>query len=117
MLQQVNWLGASGTIYSYFVYPIHERPPTNDKGNYIFAKRRPLGGWDAVYVGQGELRNRYDAAIREKCVNRKGATHYHRHMNPIDVRREAEEADIIDGHPECRAPDGCNEVSGTKKAE
>ena len=103
-----SWPGESGRLYPYEYAPLPARPLTNAEGNYVFAKR--IGGvWFAVYVGQGKLRDRYDAAMREGCVARKSATHYHWHLNASGPVRELEELDIIRGNTECRAPEGCNE--------
>ena len=81
-------------------------------GNYIFAKQL-LGVWQAIYVGQGNLRARYNAAIRERCVLRKGATHYHFRIDefPAEHLRILEEQDIIEGNPKCKEENGgCNGV-------
>ena len=102
-----HWRGGSGSQYEYNVGPISARPVTNSEGNYVFA-RQTAGIWFAVYVGQGQLRDRYDAAIREGCVTRKGATHYHWHLNSSAANRKSEERDVIAGNPECKAPRGCN---------
>ena len=104
-----DWRGASGRSYSYTVHPIGWRPAANQKGNYIFAKQ--IGPyWEAIYIGQGDLQDRYDAAVREGCVTRKGATHYHEHLRAREDERRQEERDLISGNAECRAPKGCNGV-------
>ena len=103
-----SWRGASGRLYPYEYERLPAPPATNAEGNYTFAK--VIGNrWHTVYVGQGKLRDRYDAAIREGCVTRKSATHYHWHLNASEAAREQEESDIIRGNSECRAPTGCNE--------
>ena len=105
--ETVNWHGKSGTSYAYNVHEISWRPKPEQEGNYIFAK---LSGsvWRAVYVGQGDLQSRYDAALAEGCVTTKNATHYHAHLNSNEVARRNEETDIINGNPECNWPEGCN---------
>ena len=107
MSDTFNWRGASGSTYTYHIRSLSWIPDPGQDGNYIFAKL-VNGYWHAVYVGQGDLRNRRDAAIRDGCVNRKGATHYHVHLNNDVAARRAEESDIIAGNPECVAPVGCN---------
>ena len=104
-----TWDGISGEEYEYMTFKMPHKPPKDVRGNYIFAKRVD-GVWHAVYVGQGILRQRYDAAIREGCVTRKGATHYHYHTDHRWSRsdREDEESDIIEGNLECKKPIGCN---------
>ena len=96
--------------YEYDVFSIDARPPRNDEGNYIFARRGIFNSavWMAVYVGQGKLQDRYDAAIGEGCVQKKRATHYHRHYNSSKADRLSEEKDIIEGNDACKAPRGCN---------
>ena len=107
--KQAIWRGANGAMYEYDVYSVEARPTTNDKGNYIFAKRAPSNAyWLAVYVGEGKLRDRYDAALDEGCVTKKGATHYHRHFNDSKTDRVSEETEIINGNTECKHPTGCN---------
>lgn len=103
----VDWPGQSGKTYRYDVHEVGWRPNSGQDGNYIFAK--VVGGvWNAVYVGQGDLQTRYDAAINEGCVTNKGATHYHVHLNADKGTRQAEETDVINGNPECNWPVGCN---------
>ena len=61
------------------------RPSSGQHGNYIFAKA-VNSVWQPVYIGQGDLQARYNAALREGCVTSKGATHYHEHLNSNIVR-------------------------------
>lgn len=107
-MSTVYWEGASGKTYQYILRPLHTSPPSG-KGNYIFAKK-VQDSFDAVYVGQGDLPERYDAAMDEGCVQKRGATHYCYHTRNANSRtdRQDEELDIIKGHPECKAPNGCN---------
>ena len=107
MADTTKWYGSSGTSYTYTVHDKSWRPAANQEGNYIFAKKIQ-GIWHAVYIGQGDLQKRYDAALREGCVTDKGATHYHEHLNNSQTSRKSEETDIIDGNPECKWPKGCN---------
>ena len=96
-----------GTNYEYSVYALPHRPPNGALGNYIFVKSVRIG-WEAVYIGQGILSERYDAALKECCVTRKEATHYHFHLNNNKDARKEEEEDLIFCYPECKWPDGCN---------
>lgn len=105
--QSLSWSGKSGKSYKYFVHELPWRPDKNQKGNYIFAKVEN-DFWKAVYVGQGDLRERYDAAINEGCVSDKGTTHYHVHLNSDSSARQKEEQDIVAGNQECLWPNGCN---------
>ena len=54
------------------------------------------------------VRDRYDAAVREGCVTRKGATHFHWHLNGSEAARKIEERELIAEHPECQSRSGCN---------
>ena len=105
--QTVDWAGRSNNTYTYHVHELGWRPNAGQNGNYIFAK--VVGSvWNAVYVGQGDLQDRYDAAIKEGCVTAKGATYYHVHLSSNRAARLAEEQDIISGNSECTWPIGCN---------
>lgn len=107
MSQSVSWTGQSGTSYNYDVHALPWRPAAGQDGNYIFAKI-VNNVWQPVYIGQGNLQERYDAALGEGCVRSKGATHYHEHLNGLKTNRVNEEADLIAGHPNCKWPTGCN---------
>ena len=107
MSSMIDWRGNSGALYNYAVYELPWPPNAGQDGNYIFAKRIS-GIWYAVYIGQGDLRARYDAALREGCVTSKSATHYHFHLNSDASARRNEERDLIAGNPECKWPNGCN---------
>ncbi len=103
----VGWKGASGTSYTYFVYSIGWLPDDGQDGNYIFAK--VVGNrWQAVYVGEGELRNRILSHVKTGCVTRKGATHIHAHLNSRAGTRKTEESDILSANPAAYEPTGCN---------
>lgn len=92
----INWLGASGTQYKYWIYPIstsfEEKP-----GNYIFAKQTRPGYWSPCYIGQTEnLGDRLANHEKESCAKRNGATHIHVHENVNGERpRKVEEKDLI----------------------
>ena len=107
MASTEKWTGASGKGYTYYIHKLPWRPKSGQTGNYIFAKQIN-NIWYAVYVGQGDLQDRYDAAMREGCVNQQGATHYHVHNNANRSARLAEEKDVIEGNAECKHPRGCN---------
>ena len=108
---KVSWPGASGKAYNYFVHDLSWNPRRGQDGNYIFARQIP-SGWEAVYVGQGDLRDRKDAAISDGCVTEKGATHFHCHLNADEQSRLAEEEDVLEGNTEAYTPTGCNEKRG-----
>ena len=104
----VNWTGESGKKYNFYIRKLPNRPPNKDeRGNYIFCKVSN-GYYSPIYIGEGKLQERYDAAIAEKCVNSKGATHYHVHLNSDQAARKTEESDLIAGNTQCEWPNGCN---------
>ena len=107
MSTTTEWKGESSTKYKYHVNKISWVPDKEQDGNYIFAKL-VRGVWNAVYIGQGDLRKRYDAALREGCVTEKGATHCHMRLNGNANDRIDEERDLIVGNRECMWPNGCN---------
>ena len=45
-----------------------------------------------------------------ECVDAKGATHVHLHVNAKKEDRLAELRDLLDNFPGVRQPDGCNEA-------
>ena len=104
-----TWRGSTGNPYQYWVLPIETKFEAVD-GNYIFAKRNDLGGWDAVYIGQGEFSTRAEVGRHHKgqFILAKGATHVHVRQNPSLTDRMLEWADILDCHPEALEPTGCN---------
>ena len=107
----VDWTGASGKKYTYHVHDLNFDPNPNQDGNYIFEKV-VNSVWNAVYVGEGDLKERIAAAKRDGCVTRKAATHIHAHLNGSEKNRKAEEADILAGNPEAYEPTGCNKKTG-----
>jgi hypothetical protein len=77
------WQGLSGSKYKFQVYPIAVKFSPNQNGNYIFA-RQSLSGWEAVYIGQGDIKARTENHLRDLCVVNKGATHIHAHPNGLE---------------------------------
>ena len=59
----------------------------HQEGNYIFTKIVNKS-WFPIYIGQGDLQDRYDAALEEGCVESMGATHYHVRSNGNKDDRE-----------------------------
>jgi hypothetical protein len=116
MADLVTWRGSSGTLYKYWSTEVGVKVKRVD-GNYIFAKRNDHGGWDAVYVGQGDLSTRADVHEHYKGdqILLKGATHVHVRANSNLVARMQEWADLLMGHPEAYEPSGCN--GNSRRAE
>lgn len=98
--QTCVWKGASGTEYTYWVYPISQLESggfTATPGNYIFVRYVAGEGHYAIYAGQtGDLSERFDDHHKMSCIRRNGATHTHVHASPPDEDiRKTEERDVI----------------------
>ena len=98
----IQWEGASGATYGYWVYPIGT-PLKAEGGNYIFAKETRPGSWAPAYVGQtSNLAERFEDHHKKWCIKQHGATHIHAHLNAKERERLVEEADLIKNwHPPC----------------
>lgn len=107
MAQSHEWRGASKNTYSYSIHDRGSLPERDQIGNYVFAKLTN-GEWNAIYVGQGNLRECHQSALGVGCVQLKAASHFHYHLNENEKERLAEEKDLLDGHAEAHAPGGCN---------
>jgi hypothetical protein len=105
--EKVNWQGKSGTPYTFTVFSIETNFDPNQDGNYIFAKRTQTG-WDAIYIGEGDLQTRTRDEQHRTCAIRKGATHIHAHLNRNEKIRKAEETDLLEYNTEAYHPTGCN---------
>jgi hypothetical protein len=78
-------------------------------GNYIYTKRDAEGAWIPVYIGQGDLSIRaHENHQQIGCINSKGATHIHAHLNAGEADRVAEENDLLTQYSEAYSPNGCN---------
>jgi hypothetical protein len=106
---EVIWTGKSGKKYTFTVYSKGTTFNEVD-GNYIFAKNKTTS-WEAVYIGEGDLKTRTQDKEHLKCAENKGFTHYHVHKNSDEKLRKAEETDLIEGNPECLFENGgCNKT-------
>jgi hypothetical protein len=108
--QTCTWTGASGKKYVYTVYRRRPRVPPHQAGNFIYARMDKQRKWVPIFIGQGDLTQR--AAIDRRyiaCVDAKGATHVHVHVNFKKEDRIAEQEDLLKNFPEAYIPDGCNE--------
>jgi hypothetical protein len=68
--------------------------------------------WQPMYIGEGDINDRANDKEHCECARKKGATHVHVHLGPIEQDRLAEERDLLDGYPEAYKPTGCNEKKG-----
>lgn len=107
---KVNWKGISGNEYTYEIFSKDSTFNLNQNGNYIFA-RQTFIGWEAVYIGQGDLKTRTQDQTHLDCANLKGFTHYHVHINNSEINRKNEEEDMIKGNQEYLFENGgCNKT-------
>jgi hypothetical protein len=94
-----------------YILPTSFNP--NQDGNYIYATKNAQGQWVPVYVGEGDLADRAgDNHHQADCIKRKGATHFHCHLNPAAGTRRSEEADPLTRYTNAYQPYGCNEKQG-----
>ncbi len=106
--QTCTWTGASGRKYVYDVYHRHHKM-AQQAGNFVYAKMDEHNRWVPIYIGEGDLTQR--AAVeqdRVACIDAKGATHVHLHVNFDKENRLAEERDLLANFPQAYIPDGCN---------
>ena len=107
-----NWQGASGKTYRYYIYPRHPTITEGQVGNYIYTKRDSEGVWVPVYIGQGDLSIRaHEEHQQIGCINGKGTTHIHAHLNEKETDRLAEEDDLLAYYTQAYSPTGCNSKS------
>jgi predicted GIY-YIG superfamily endonuclease len=91
----INWPGASGNNYEYYIHPIGTRFK-NLAGNYIFARETKPNYWAPVYIGEtADLSSRFNNHHQADAIKRNGATHIHVHSTTggAQVRRD-EETDL-----------------------
>lgn len=106
-IQTCDWPGKSHRKYKYYVCELSFNPSPNQDGNYIFAKI-VNGSWQPVYIGEGDLKERKAAHMKNGCVTQKGATHFHCHLNSGKEAQQAEEGDLLANFPQAFWPTGCN---------
>jgi hypothetical protein len=108
-----TWTGASGTGYTYWIYPRH--PDISGIGNYIYALLNDQNQWVPVYIGQGDLSVRLTKNHHQiECINSKRATHVHARCHKVEneATRLAEERDLLGNYGQAYAPTGCNQREG-----
>ena len=63
-----------------------------------------------IYIGEGNLTQRAAPDWRGiQCIEAKGATHVHLHVNYDRDDRLAEVKDLLENFSQAQVPDGCNE--------
>ncbi len=108
-----TWTGASGREYIYEVYARHPKLTQNEPCNYIYTKLDEHRRWIPIFIGHGDLPQRAEADPKSlECIDAKGATHVHVHVNAGREDRLAEEKDLRENFPQAYSRDGCNEKKG-----
>ncbi len=104
------WKGASNRQYEFYIFPLPYAFNANQNGNYIYCRRNEQGLWVPIYIGQGDLADRANRDLHERgaCIRSRGATHFHCHLNDSEVRRRAEERDLLKRYTNALEPHGCN---------
>jgi hypothetical protein len=108
----VDWIGASGEEYTYYIFEFPFNFSASQNGNYIFTKVNAKNEWVPIYIGQGDLKERTENHHQATGIARKGATHIHAHVNPGKEDRIAEEQDLLENYTNAYQPTGCNEKEG-----
>jgi hypothetical protein len=62
MADRCIWTGASGTKYTFYVYPRHPRITPGQMGNYIYAKIDQTSTWQPILYRP----RRHQRALHEK---------------------------------------------------
>ena len=108
----INWPGASGKQYKYYIWELPANFSENQGGNYIYCWLNKNNQWVPIYIGQGDLKNRTENHHQADCIKRKGATNIHVQLNGREDDRLAEEGDLLANFTNAYRPDGCNEREG-----
>ena len=110
--KQVTWTGESGKKYDFGIWTLAEAETLDpgQKGNYIYTFLTVDRLWCPVYIGQGDLAERADLDKHQQgwCITRKGATHFHCHLEARKQDRRDEEVDLLGRFTNAYVPDGCN---------
>lgn len=104
---KVQWPGFNGQHYEFTVCDIHTTFNPGYSGNYIFAKIYN-NVWHAVYIGEGDLRDRTNCHRSEGKVTQLGATHIHYRVDNNEKSRCETETSLLAANPEAYHPRGCN---------
>ena len=112
MTKTCDWIGGSGTKYTYHIHELPISFKKND-GNYIYSKLNANSNWVPIYIGEGDLSERIgDRHHQATCIRNKGATHVHEHLNSTKNARKIEEQDLLQNYTNAYQPNGCNEKEG-----
>jgi hypothetical protein len=103
-----SFCGASGTDYSYGVFPQDFVPQDQQFYNYVFANLSPEGRWNPVFIGQGDLKQFLSDQARLRGVAHLRSTHVLVSISPDAQQRHIEVADLLAGYPQALTSSGRN---------
>lgn len=102
------WKGKSGKTYKFFIWYVPTYFQSGQQGNYIYTKKNSEGKWTPIYIGQGKLDDGIVNSEVKECLELKGATHIHVHLNTDETSRVTEKKDLISNYSNTLSPKGCN---------
>jgi hypothetical protein len=95
-----SFSGASGTDYSYGVFPQDFAPQDKQFYNYMFANLSPEGRWNPLFIGEGNLKQYLSDQARIRNVAHSYSTHVLAHISPDAQRRRMETSDMLVSYPQ-----------------
>jgi len=101
-----SFSGASGTDYSYGVFPQNFVPQDQQFYNYMFASLSPEGRWIPAFIGQGDLKRYLSDQTHVRGVAHSRSTHVLAHISPDAQQRRMEASDMLASHPQALALSG-----------
>lgn len=110
---KIAWPTTNGNSLEFTGYPIDTNFTAGQFGNYIFAKFTNNNNTClAVYIGEGDIKDRVTDHLKKGCVTKKGATHIFVRLNNNEKGRFDDETKLLIGNPEAYEPTGCNVKEG-----
>ena len=95
--QTIEWVGKSGTVYRYYIWPRGAYVDGGPPGNFIHVRETKDGVLEPLFIGQtDDLNVRILHKEYQQCVDAHGATQLHLHSNyKGEQARTEEKADLI----------------------
>lgn len=106
------WVGASGKRYTMEAFSLETEVRPEINGNYIFGELYKNSDGTpkirAIYIGEGNLRDRIRYRIEEGRVQKKGCNCFCAMINEDEQSRKAIESDLLAANENAYEPIGCN---------
>ncbi len=114
MAERIDWEGASGRSYFYYIFDLSTVFRLGIPGNYIYCKLDSAVGWEPIYIGQtNDLGEDFGTHPAMPCITSNGATHIHVHTNRLgEQARLNEQRDLIDAYSPL-----CNQSRDKRKSD